>query len=226
MEVENLIDYARRRAEEADALLSEISRSRGVACSRGCVYCCYGVTLWVRKIEALLIAHSLNRKKIKDRRDIAQRLRRYASIYERESRKVGYRPRSPQREEELDTERLGVVGGLAMNEVPCPLLAEDGSCEVYPERPLMCRLTLFKDSDVCRRDWENPLLFLWSDRIAPFVEEVKAEFLPRFRRRLEEIGGGVEDPWEREVVFITDYIRYDPLKKVFYVKEGGEKLVP
>ncbi|MDQ7082036.1 MAG: YkgJ family cysteine cluster protein [Aquificota bacterium] len=141
---------------------------------------------------------------------------------------MGYRPKSPVKEEDLDTEKLGIIGGLAMNEVPCPFLSEERTCEVYGERPIMCRLTLFSDREVCRKDWENPLAFLWRNEIYPFIEDIKVRFLPVFRREMEKIrvGLGVPESWEKDIVFITDWLRFDPVKKVFYIREDGKRLVP
>ena len=226
--MEALLEYARLRSERADALISEITGDKVIACGRGCAYCCYGVTLWLRKIEVLFLAYALNRKRPKERASYATRLRKYRDIYEKESERVGYRPRSPVREEDLNTEKLGVIGGLGMNDIPCPFLSEEKTCEVYNERPLMCRLTLFRDREVCRRDWENPLAFLWRNEIYPFIEEIKARFLPAFRRETGMIREklGVPESWETDMVFITDWLRFDPVKKVFYIKENGKKLVP
>ncbi|MDQ7082354.1 MAG: YkgJ family cysteine cluster protein [Aquificota bacterium] len=75
-----------------------------------------------------------------------------------------------------------------MNEIPCPFLDKgSGSCRVYQARPLMCRLTLYKDRNTCEEDWKNPLSFLWRREISPFIEGIKNEFHRRWSTELRSL---------------------------------------
>ncbi|WP_457601145.1 YkgJ family cysteine cluster protein [Hydrogenivirga sp.] len=213
-------EYSKRRAELVDKLLGELRTEFRIACGRGCVYCCYGVTLWIKRAEAVLLINFLNSLPLKERKALWRKIKDYAKLYEEEARRVGYTPSSPLREEDLDTDRLGVIGGLHMNEVPCPFLdTERGECLVYEARPDMCRLMLFEDREVCRRDWENPLSFVWQREIAPFLERVKSRFYPRWNMERAKLGREFPrvktERLEEEVGFITHLIKFDPVKKVF-----------
>ena len=213
------IGYARERASLLKEILEEVTEKIKVDCHKGCVYCCYGVTLWIKRAEALLLTDFLNSLPLKERKNLWDRIKKYARLYEEEARRVGYLPTHPIREEELDVEKLGVIGGLGMNEVPCPFLNESGECVVYEARPDMCRLMVYEDSSLCKKDWENPLAFVWKNEIAPFVEGVKKEFYARWKLRRAELADRFPDvdidKMEEEVGFITHLIRFDPVKKVF-----------
>ncbi len=215
--------YALKRAELMDGIVEEIKGSLPVDCSRGCAYCCYGVTLWIRRSEAILMWSFLNDLPIRERKRLAKSLREYERVYTEEARKVNYTPSQPIPEALLDTDKLGIIGGLGMNEVPCPFLdTQTKECLIYEARPGMCRLTLFKDREVCRRDWENPLSFLWKNEILPFIEGVKDRFYKRWGSALRDLARefpriDVED-MEGRVAFVTYWIRFDPVKKTFKLR--------
>ncbi len=221
-ELEKILNFAEERVEIIDSIISEITSDLKLDCGEGCVYCCYGVPLWVRLVEAYQILKALNELPLKERKKIASELRAYGKEYEVSSERSGYRPKSPIAEEELDLEKLGLVCGLGMNEVPCPFLSDDGRCRVYQARPSMCRLTVFYDRDVCRRDWENPLSFVWSREIAPFVESVKEKFHRRWSRELERLQKKYPDlnilRLEKEIIFLPYHLSLDPIKKTFKLK--------
>ncbi|MDQ7082035.1 MAG: hypothetical protein Q9N34_02875 [Aquificota bacterium] len=108
-----LLRYARLRSGRADAIISRITEGKSVACGKGCAYCCYGVTLWLRKIEVFFLAHSLNRRKPRDRVSFAGKLRRYGNIYERESERVWVTDRSlPLRKRIWTQKSSGLSAGL------------------------------------------------------------------------------------------------------------------
>ncbi len=220
--MEELFRLAEERAEIIDKIISDITSDLRIDCGEGCVYCCYGVPLWIRLVEAYHILHALNKLPIKERKEIASRLRVYRKEYEISAEREGYRPESPTYEERLDVERLGLVCGLGMNEIPCPFLSEEGRCKVYKARPSMCRLTLFSDRNVCRRDWENPLSFIWSREIAPFIEEVKGRFQKRWSAELKRLQEKYPDldilRLEKEMIFLPYHLSLDPLKKTFKLK--------
>ncbi len=213
------LEYVKERARLMDLVLGEVTEELSVGCSRGCAYCCYGVTLWIRRSEALLILDFLNRLPLRKRKVFRDRLRAYERVYREEAERVGYSPEPPLREGELDLGKLELIGGLGMNEVPCPFLEESGECGIYAVRPDMCRIMAYRDAEACRRDWENPLSLVWKSEIAPFVEEIREKFYSRWRLRLPELGRrfpGVDpDRWEGDIGFVTYWLRFDLVKKRF-----------
>jgi len=125
------VEYADRRFSLAEALIKESVSDQKIACGKGCAFCCYGVTLWVPRIEAVAIVNFLNGLPLKVRKEIAVKLRNYGKIYREEADSVGYDLRSPASDRDIDVEKLGLIGGLHMNEVPCPFLnLSDLSCLV------------------------------------------------------------------------------------------------
>ena len=220
--MDRLLSFAEDRARVIDSIISEITSDLRLGCGKGCTYCCYGVPLWVRTVEAFHLLEALNKLPIKDRRVIASRLRRYEREYLEAAQAQGYMPESPVPEEALDVDKLGLICGLGMNEVPCPFLSEDGSCSVYEARPSMCRLTLFSDREVCRRDWENPLAFVWKSEIAPFIDRIKGEFHRRWNVELKKLQGIYPElnlsRLEGEMLFLPKHLRFDPVGKVFRLK--------
>ncbi len=177
----------------------------------------------MKLVEAFHLLLVLNSLPAKERRRIHKDLVRYKRLYKEEAKRAGYDPESPLNEEELNTEKLGLICGLGMNEVPCPFLStEEGECKVYSARPSMCRLTFFEDAEVCRRDWENPIAFLWKNEIAPFIERVREAFNKRWELELERLKS--EFPkvdvhtLERKLVFLPDHLRFDPVKGRFYLR--------
>lgn len=215
-------EYAEERSRLFEETLKKATEGVKIDCRRGCTYCCYGVTLWIKRVEAVLMVDFLNRLPLKERKEIWHRIKNYAKLYEEEAKRVGYVPGFPIKEEDLDIEKLGVIGGLGMNEVPCPFLEEcTGVCLIYEARPDMCRLMLYENSSVCKRDWENPLGFLWKREIAPFMDDIKARFFPRWKLKRGELSKKFpsleQEKLEGEVGFVTHFIRFDPVRKVFKV---------
>lgn len=217
--MDRLLSLAEDRAKVIDSIISEITSGLKVDCGKGCVYCCYGVPLWVKTIEAFHILHALNRLPIRERKSVASEIRRYRREYKRAADMQGYTLESPVPEIALDTEKLGLICGLGMNDIPCPFLSGDGGCRIYEARPSMCRLTLFYDREICRRDWENPLAFVWKNDIAPFIENVKEEFHRRWNVELDKLRREYPEVdlsrLEGEVLFLPEHLRFDPFRKTF-----------
>ncbi len=221
--MEILVSFADKRGKSMDALIAEISSKEKIDCGKGCAYCCYGVPLWVRAVELYHLLDALNSLSIRERRAIAKRLREYEREYRDSARVQGYLPESPAEEGSLDVERLGAICGLGMNDVPCPFLdLEDSSCMVYGARPSMCRLTLFSDREVCRKDWENPIAFIWKNEIEPFQRRLKEKFLKRWEESLKRLGSEYLEldvyALEKTLYFLPSHLSFDPVKKRFKLR--------
>ncbi len=215
-------EYLQRRREAFNSILRKILETTRVDCNKGCAYCCYGVTLWLRKVEAQTLVEFMNCLPLKERKRLAVRLREYEKTYREEAKRNGYAYEGPLDEEDLQLEKLSLIGGLAMNEVPCPFLREDSTCSVYDARPDMCRLMVSPSKELCKKDWENPLSLIWRKDIAPFVEEIRSRFrsqwslhLLRLRREFPDLEA---DKMENKVAFIGYWIRFDPVRKVFKLR--------
>ncbi len=225
--MERILSFARERAKLIDLILSEATSEVRIDCGKGCTYCCYGVPLWVRGVEVFHLLEGVNNLSIKQRKEIATRLRKYYREYRSSAQLQDYNPSSPLREGELDIERIGNVCGLGMNEVPCPFLdPADGACTVYGERPSMCRLTLFSDREVCRKDWENPLAFIWKNEIQPFQQKIRERFFKRWREGMAELARRYPDIQVRELeetlYFLPMHLSFDPVKKRFKLRGMGQ----
>jgi len=103
-----------------------------IQCKQGCSYCCHlEITLSFAELVGLVDFITECRKR--DIHKIRTSLR-YAR--QKIDGKFG-----------LERKASGVM---------CPLLGDDGSCSVYPARPLACRAWLSSDCNLYKQDWENP----------------------------------------------------------------------
>lgn len=123
-----------RRAREAadtahqafDRSMTRHFRGDGLACRRGCSFCCHAYVA-VSAPEALLVAATI-RSWPRGQRDAA-----IASIRATDDRTRGLAPH----------QRNGP-------EMPCPLLV-DGRCSAYAVRPFSCRAEVSMDAGACER---------------------------------------------------------------------------
>lgn len=130
-----------------------------IACQAGCAYCCT-LVVSVYAFEVFAIAEVINGAWSSRSIHLLKReLARYES---------GFLALPPE-------ERLGYG-------VPCPLLAQDGRCTIYPERPSTCQRFVSTDATWCaeqaRTKWsgENSHVFfpliIASGGVAGVVQEV------------------------------------------------------
>lgn len=124
---------SRRAREAADTAHGAFDRSMtrhfqgdGLACRRGCSFCCHAYVA-VSAPEALLVAATI-RSWPRGQRDAA-----IASIRATDDRTRGLAPH----------QRTG-------REMPCPLLV-DGRCSAYAVRPFSCRAEVSMDAGACER---------------------------------------------------------------------------
>ena len=167
---------------EVDRWFSGCIRRHGdrIACSRGCSACCRGLfditildALYLKSgIDALpeAVQHSL-RMKASDR--LASLTARNPAFVE-----PWILNRIPEEEwEELMPEA---------EETPCLLLGEDGTCLVYGQRPMTCRLNgipLFDTSGEAIMDEWCTLNFRGVD-VAALPEDIRHPFLDLFAQEL------------------------------------------
>ena len=137
MSLHDLITQTRYSLDYFDgmnaALPPEIERdgvARPIACTAGCCFCCH-LDVEVSASEILLLTDAIARAE--DAQTIADRVR-------------------AARERVADR----TVAERKSASIPCPLLADDGTCRVYPLRPLACRAWVSCDLDACRTNWEMP----------------------------------------------------------------------
>ncbi|HEX9585300.1 MAG TPA: YkgJ family cysteine cluster protein [Gammaproteobacteria bacterium] len=117
-------------AEESFARIGGPQRARGLACRRGCHWCCY-LPVEASKAEAaraLEFARSVLGAQAFD--SLKTRIGAAAAAYP-----------------------LTNTGPLSKNP-PCPFLT-DGACAVYPARPLACRSWNSRDAGACETAWRE-----------------------------------------------------------------------
>lgn len=112
-----------------------------LACRMGCAHCCHHYVS-VSAPEALLLARAI-RATEKEQPTLAM-----PHLATRLAAAAGRTP----------AERQG-------KRIPCPLLI-DGACSVYGERPMVCRQTVARDIDLCRREADG--------------EDVRVPAVPRY----------------------------------------------
>lgn len=118
-------DNTRRASEAAeiaqtlaDRTLARHPSKEVIACKRGCSLCCSNF-VGITPPEAFRLAAAVRRA---GRGRSPDPWLAIPAVLERAARSAGMPP----------AERLGA-------RIPCPLLAEDGACSVYADRPLVCR---------------------------------------------------------------------------------------
>ncbi|MDQ7081911.1 MAG: hypothetical protein Q9N34_02115 [Aquificota bacterium] len=89
---------------------------------------------------------------------------------------------------------MGRIGDPHKTKSPAPFWMQKGGAlqNLYPVRPLMCRLTVSKDRDLCKRDWENPRR-IWSSELRPFIEKVRERFYSLWNLESAKLGLGEEE---------------------------------
>lgn len=126
-----------RRASEAAALAHALAdrslvrtpSKETIACRRGCSLCCSNF-VGITPPEAFRLADAVRRAQ-------SQWLA-IPAVMARAERSAGLSP----------AERLG-------RKINCPLLAEDGACSVYADRPLVCRQAASFALEPCQDEYEG-----------------------------------------------------------------------
>ena len=111
----------------------EREHSDSVKCKIGCTDCCYAL-FDLSLIEAIYINHRFNELlDEKQRSDILERANK-------SDRKVYKIKKKAYKDYEAGKSEEDILGQLATEKVQCPLLTENGHCELYQFRPITCKL--------------------------------------------------------------------------------------
>ena len=134
---ETLLNHLKAQYDIIDSLLESfqhrvIANGVGIDCRKGCAWCCHQQVL-VMPGEMLLIADYIENN------------------FDSGTKKVVL-----QRAVEKDEKVKDLDAGRALQaKIPCPLL-QDGSCSVYPVRPMACRIYLSSNLDSCLQEFHHP----------------------------------------------------------------------
>lgn len=118
----------------ADRTLTRVPSKEVIACKRGCSLCCSNF-VGVTPPEAFRLAAAVRRAGKGRTPDPWLTI---PAVMERAARSAGMTPSA----------RLGA-------KIPCPLLAEDGACSVYADRPLVCRQAASFSLPPCVDEYEG-----------------------------------------------------------------------
>lgn len=119
------VDEAFRRISDA--------HPEEVACKAGCTDCCYAL-FDLTLIEAMYLNHHFNATFSGDARDalLEKANRADRKIYK--LKKDAYKATQEGKDEQT------VVEEIARQRIGCPLLNADSRCDLYPHRPVACRI--------------------------------------------------------------------------------------
>jgi Fe-S-cluster containining protein len=134
------VERDQRLVQIADAALADSARRSGkwLACRPGCSQCCVGVFA-INQIDALRLKRGLALMDIEDPEKATRiRARAMKTVAELEPDFPGDPVTGIISEDESD-EAKQKWNDFA-NDVPCPALhPENGTCEIYSHRPMLCR---------------------------------------------------------------------------------------
>jgi len=121
-----------RTAQRLDPMAAELAVAAHIACQRGCSWCCRGSRVNVAPPEAIAIAEWILARNADQRLDLIARVNRAAEVVQKTN------------SDDRWTARM-----------PCAFLDAQGACEIYPVRPLACRMGNSFDAATCQRAHET-----------------------------------------------------------------------
>ncbi len=122
----NLLTTAVHRLEP---LATDLMDSAGIACKRGCSWCCKGSRVDVAPHEAIAIAEWMRTHLTPElQHDIRQRVMKAA-----------------------ETARNSTTDERWARQIPCAFLNEQEACDIHPMRPFACRRMNSYDASACER---------------------------------------------------------------------------
>lgn len=173
-----------RLSELYDHFRTEIINASGlgIACGKGCSYCCCHWVEDVSSFEGIIIKRYLTEHYPEKIPSLTALFLEDAKIMNSlrtlvDDKKDGYQSSF---EDFPDTYDL-LLSCFYQLERPCALLDDKGSCIIYPVRPFTCRDYLnIRDSAVCRperiNEEEATLILHMPDRISSFFEILHRRF--------------------------------------------------
>jgi Fe-S-cluster containining protein len=141
-----------------------------IKCEKGCSWCCYQ-PVYMTTQEAILIFEFIHQTK--DQQQLKNILSKAKSKYKK-------------------TKGLSEEKKQTIREA-CPFLV-DGSCSVYPVRPMACRIYLSSDKESCKNKYDSPgnvriipALFDFILKAGKYMNEGFVGFLKGRGRKMEEL---------------------------------------
>ena len=119
-------------AQRLDPMAAELAVASNIACQRGCSWCCRGSRVNVAPPEAVAIAEWILARNADQRLEVTARVNRAAEVVQKTNADDRWAAR-----------------------MPCAFLDAQGACEIYPVRPLACRMGNSFDAGTCQRAHET-----------------------------------------------------------------------
>jgi Fe-S-cluster containining protein len=121
-----------RTAQRLDPMAAELALATHIACQKGCSWCCRGSRVNVGPPEAIAIAEWILARDADQQLDLITRVNRTAEVVQKTNADDRWIAR-----------------------MPCAFLDAQGACEIYPVRPLACRMGNSFDAATCQRAHET-----------------------------------------------------------------------
>lgn len=125
-------EVVNRTAQRLDPIAAELAAAAHIACQRGCSWCCRGSRVNVAPPEAIAIAEWIHARNADQRLDLITRVNRAAEVVQKTNADDRWIAR-----------------------MPCAFLDAQGACEIYPVRPLACRMGNSFNASTCQRAHET-----------------------------------------------------------------------
>ena len=185
-------DYEKLR-READALFQKVWQQcpDEVACDNGCTDCCYAL-FDLSLVEAVYINYAFKQKiDHQKRNEILER----ADKADRQTHKIKYYIAKEQKKGKDTSEILQQAGSYR---VRCPLLNDEGRCELYEDRPITCRIygvpmAIGEETHTCSRSGfkqggQYPTVYMGKiqERLMDISRRL-VQSIPTKHERLEEV---------------------------------------
>ncbi len=178
---------------EADALFQKVKEQcpDEVACDNGCTDCCYAL-FDLSLVEAMYINFAFQQKLDESkRREILSK----ADQADRQTHKIKYYIAKEQKKGKDTGEILQQAGSYR---VRCPLLNDEGRCDLYEDRPITCRIygvpmAIGNETHTCSRSGfvqggQYPTVYM--DKIQERLMDMSrrlVQSIPTKHERLEEV---------------------------------------
>ena len=185
-------EYEKLR-QQADSLFHSVWQQcpDEVACDNGCTDCCYAL-FDLSLVEAMYINFAFQ-KKLEERK--RQEILDRADQADRQTHKIKYYMAKEQKKGKDTADILQQAGSYR---VRCPLLNDEGRCDLYEDRPITCRIygvpmAMGNEVHTCFRSGfkqgeQYPTVYM--DRIQERLMDMSrrlAQNIPTKHERLEEV---------------------------------------